>query len=56
MIIFINNPLRGHCTPNLKLAYFVCYLKIINTFFLEIIYCPRNSKNGFEILVGQAVF
>ena len=25
-------PLRGYCTPNLKLAYFVCYLKIINTF------------------------
>ena len=25
--------LRGYCTSNLKLAYFVCCLKIINTFF-----------------------
>ena len=24
--------LKGYCTPNLKLAYFVCYLKTINTF------------------------
>ena len=24
--------LRGYCTPNLKLACFVCYLKFINTF------------------------
>ena len=27
--------LRGYYTPNLKLACFVCYLKIINTFFLK---------------------
>ena len=25
--------LRGNCTPNQKLACFVLYLKIINTFF-----------------------
>ena len=24
--------LRGYCTPNLELACFVCYLKIVNTF------------------------
>ena len=24
---------KGHCTPNQKLAYFMLYLKIINTFF-----------------------
>ena len=24
--------IKGHCTPNQKLAYFVLYLKIINTF------------------------
>ena len=24
--------LKGNCTPNQKLAYFVLYLKIINTF------------------------
>ena len=50
---------KGLATPlcyavNLELACFVCYLKIINTFF-EIWYmhltanCPRNSKNGIEI-------
>ena len=26
-------PLRGYCTPNLKLAYFVCYPKITIFFF-----------------------
>ena len=26
------NVLRGYCTPNLELACFVCYLKIVNTF------------------------
>ena len=25
--------LRWYCTPNLKLACFVCYFKIINTFW-----------------------
>ena len=33
------NSLRGYCTPNLKLACFVCYLKIINTFFV----CVKNN-------------
>ena len=27
--------LRGNCTPNQKLACFVHYLKIINTFFAK---------------------
>ena len=30
--IWILGLFRGYCTPNLKLACFVCYLKIINTF------------------------
>ena len=29
----IQQPLRGYCTHNPKLACFVLYLKIINTFF-----------------------
>ena len=52
----------GHCTPNLKLARFVLYLKIIDTFSKnstciskEIIQGTRK-KNGIEILVGQAIF
>ena len=57
--------LRGYCTLNLKLACFVCSLKITNTFFNNNkkyacmhfkVNCLRNSKNGIEILVGQAVF
>ena len=27
--------LRGNCTPNQKLACFVLYLKIVNTFFFS---------------------
>ena len=30
--IFSYPRLRGYCTPNLKLACFVCYIKIIDTF------------------------
>ena len=30
--------LRGTNTPNLKLAYIVCYLKIINTFLKNNVY------------------
>ena len=33
--------LRGFCTPNLKLACFVCYLKIINSF-------SKNDRGGFR--------
>ena len=55
--------LRGNCTPNQKLACFVLFLKIINT-FLQIIYIIYTSysklfkelKNGIDSLVGQAVF
>ena len=31
--------LRGNCTPYQKLAWFVLYLKIVNT-FLKMIYAP----------------
>ena len=50
--------LRGYCTPNLKLSCFVCYLKVINTFFEKIMHASKLSmelKNGIEILVGQEV-
>ena len=32
---YLNNirSFKGYCTPYLKLTYFVCYLKNINTFF-----------------------
>ena len=47
-------------TPNLKLACFVCYFKIINTFFFlkKIMYISysklsKELKNYIEILVGQ---
>ena len=55
-----NDKLKGYCTPNQKLACFVLYLKIINN-SLKIIYAPcrklsKEPKNGFEILVCQAVF
>ena len=42
----------------LELAYFVCYLKVINTFFWggEYIATSKELKNGIGILVGQAVF
>ena len=53
--------LRGHCTPNLKLACFVGYPKINNTFFRKIIHVSYSKlseelKSGTENLVGQAVF
>ena len=32
LISMTPNTLRGYCIPNLKLACFVCYLKIIDTF------------------------
>ena len=53
--------LRVQCTPELKLACFVCYLKIINTFFRKIMNASQSLlikklKNGIEILAGQAVF
>ena len=52
--------LRGNCTPNQKLACFVLYFKMINT-FLKII-CVSYSKlvkelkSEIEICSGPAVF
>ena len=41
--------LRGYCTPNLKLACFVCYLKIINPFFEKwCILLKWNSKMALK--------
>ena len=50
--------LRG--TPNQNLACFVLLLKLINTFYLKMIYVSysklsKELKNGIEILVGQTV-
>ena len=52
--------LRRHCTLNLKLACFVCFLKIVY-FFEEKMQASQSKlstelKNGIRILVGQAVF
>ena len=51
---------KGVIHTNLKLAYFVCYLKIINTFLKHNIGILSNLskelKIGIEILVGQSVF
>ena len=52
--------LRGYCNPNQRLAYFVLYLKIINTFLKNYASYSKLSKeleNGMiEILVGQVTF
>ena len=53
--------LRGYCTPDQKLACFVCYLKITNTKHAKIAYASysklsKELKNGIAVLVGQAVF
>ena len=49
--------LRGNCTPSQRLAYFVLYPKIINTFLKNNIISklPKKLKNGIGILVGEAV-
>ena len=51
--------LRWYRTPNLKLACFVYYLKIVNTLFFHnaCIFkkIVKEFKNGIKILVGQAV-
>ena len=53
--------LGGYCTTDLKLACFVCYLKIINTFskantwVLNLSKLSKEPKNRIEILVGQVV-
>ena len=56
-----NFPLPTYCTSYQKLACFVLYLKIINTFLKNNICILYNKllkvlKNGIGILVGQAVF
>ena len=49
--------LRGCCNSYQKLACFVLYLKIVNTFLKNASYSElfKELKNGIEILVGQAV-
>ena len=57
---YVFTVLRGYCTSYQKLACFVLYLKIINTFLknkLCILWKMfKKLKNGIEILGGQAVF
>ena len=53
--------LRGYCTPYQKLACFVLYLKIINTFLKNNIYASHGKlskelKHYIEILVDKAIF
>ena len=47
---FFVGPLKRYCTPKQKLAFFVLYLKIFNTFW-KMIYanCPRELKNSIKI-------
>ena len=42
------NCLRGYCTPNLKLACFVCYLKMINLFFLKKVCILKKIVQGTQ--------
>ena len=50
--------IKGYCTSYQKLACFVLYLKIINTFLKKNTHHKlfKEFKNGIETLVGQAVF
>ena len=52
--------IKGYCTPSLKLTYFVCFLKIINTCLKNDIYFEsklfKKVEKGIEILVGQMVY
>ena len=53
----INEVLRGYYTPDLKLAVFVCYLIIIDSFLKNNVCISKlykEFKNGIESLVGQA--
>ena len=52
--------LTGYCTPNQKLACFVLYLKIVDTFKKNNIYAScrqlsKELKNGITIQISQAV-
>ena len=53
-------PGMGLLHPNLKLACFVCYLKIINTLLKNnvcmILKLSKENKYGIDILVGHAFF
>ena len=51
--------LRGNCTPNQKLACFVLYLKIVNTFVQHNVYILKQIVQGTQwnfIFSIQAVF
>ena len=48
------SPFKGYCTPNLELACFVCYLKIVNTNLWKIMYASyskfsKELKNSIKI-------
>ena len=46
VFVFLSS-LRGNCTPNQKIACFLLYLKIINTFLKKYMYL--NSKLSKEL-------
>ena len=58
-MLYLINPLKGYCTPNQKLACFVCYLKIINTFLKNNIciwkQIAQGTQNRIEILIGEVM-
>ena len=61
VISLISDSLRGYCTPNIELACFVCYLKIVNTFMKNIeciLYSKlsKERKSSIEMKVCRAVF
>ena len=48
--------LREYCTTNLRLACFVCYLKIINTFSKSAEYYPSSTEWGVVTTPLKIVF
>ena len=58
VISMLKPTLKGYCTPNLKLACFVSYLKIINNSLKNNEECKlsKDLENSTEILVDQEVF
>ena len=57
--VVLDKSLKGVMHPNQKLACFVCYLKIINTFLKNNIciwkQIAQGTQNGIEILIGEVM-
>ena len=48
LYVIIITSLKGYCTPNLKLACFVCYLKIINNLLKHNVYILKQVVQGTQ--------